>query len=133
MKRVIRLTESDLTRIVRRVVNESRGLLMEGTGNSVATSIKSLIADAGILNWWNKDDILDQLKRLKTQADYNECKLNLDKNQRVYDYIVSKLGTKSYDRSQSAYVKNPLKGLGTGLTDEEFNDSMDSILSKFQQ
>jgi hypothetical protein len=32
MKRVIRLTESDLTRIVRRVLKESRGVINEGTG-----------------------------------------------------------------------------------------------------
>jgi hypothetical protein len=133
MKRIVRLTESDLTKIVRKVVRESRGLLMEGTGYSVATSVKSLIADAGITNWWNKSDILAQLKKLKVQADYNECKLNLNKNRTVYDYIVSELGTTSYDKSQSAAVNNPLSDLGTGLTDKEFNNQMWSILSKFQQ
>ena len=43
MKRIVRLTESDLTRIVRRVIRESKGMINEGNGAAVANSfIKSL-------------------------------------------------------------------------------------------
>ena len=140
MKRIVRLTESDLTRIVKRVISEQDAMSFanklfgnKSTGQSVADSVKYYIEGASITNWWNKDDILGALGRLKTQADYNECKKNLNSSMTVYNYIESKLGTSSYDKSQSASVKNPLKGLGTGLTDEEFNDKMWSILSKFSQ
>jgi replication-associated recombination protein RarA len=57
MKRIVRLTESDLTKIVRRVIRESkRSLLREGNGAAVADSfIKSLSGlfdddEAGALN-----------------------------------------------------------------------------------
>ena len=142
MKRIIRLTESDLTRIVRRVVNEqgfmdtvmkSAKAAHATVGISVYTSIKNLIDDAGITNWWNKDEILDELRRLKTQADYNECKAKMGGTP-VSTWVRNKLGTnQSYDRSQAAYTSNPLKGLGTGLTDEEFNAEMSKILAKFKQ
>lgn len=43
MSRIVRLTERDLTRIVRRVISESKGFLNEGNGVAVADSfIKSL-------------------------------------------------------------------------------------------
>ena len=138
MKRIIRLTESDLTRIVRRVVSE-QGFMdtmmktaAKPKGVQVADSIKYDISTASITNWWNKEDILNQLRKLKTQADYNDCKKALG-GEKVYDYIEEKLGTYAYDKSQAGKVTNPLKGLGTGLTDEEFNAEMGRILSKFSQ
>lgn len=138
MKRIIRLTESDLARIVKRVIEEQTvpkwmsDVASKPKGQQVADSIKYDISTASITNWWNKEDILNQLRKLKTQADYNDCKKALG-NMRVYDYIESKLKTTSYDQEMSAYVKNPLKGLGTGLTDEEFNVEMGKILRKFAQ
>jgi hypothetical protein len=138
MKRIVRLTESDLTRIVRRVINEQGFMdtVMKNAakpkGVQVADSIKYDISTASITNWWNKSEILDELRKLKTQADYNDCKKALG-GVKVYSYIEEKLGTYAYDKSQVGKVTNPLKGLGTGLTDEEFNAEMKKILSKFSQ
>jgi len=140
MGRIIRLTESDLARIVRRVVNEQsawdamlKDSMSKPKGQLIADSIKYYISNASITNWWNKSDILDELRKLKTQAEYNDCKKALG-GKRVSDYIRGKLGTnQTYDRDVAAYTTNPLKGLGTGLTDEEFNDEMSRILSKFSQ
>jgi hypothetical protein len=138
MKRIIRLTESDLARIVKRVIEEQTvpkwmsDVASKPKGQQVADSIKYAIKTASITNWWNKSDILDELRKLKTQADYNDCKKSLG-NMKVYDYIQSNLKTLKYDRDTAGYVTNPLKGLGTGLTDEEFNAQMGKILSKFAQ
>jgi len=41
MKRIIRLTESDLTRIVRRVMNESKGMINEEDGFAVMTAFSN--------------------------------------------------------------------------------------------
>lgn len=138
MKRIVRLTESDLTRIVRRVINEQSWLdnvkqsAAKPKGQQVAETIKYKISTASMTNWWNKSEILDELRKLKTQKDYDDCKKALG-NQKVYSYIEEKLGTYAYDKSQAGKVTNPLKGLGTGLTDEEFNNEMGKILSKFSQ
>lgn len=138
MKRIIRLTESDLTRLVKRVIEEQgfmdtmKKVASQPKGQQVAESIKYLIKNASITNWWNKSNILNELRKLKTQADYDSCKANMG-GKKVYDYIEQNLDTYEYDKSTAGAVKNPLKGLGTGLTDEEFNDEMSRILSKFRQ
>ena len=138
MKRIIRLTESDLTRIVRRVIEEQTvpkwmsDVASKPKGQQVADSIKYAIKTASVTNWWNKSSILAELRKLKTQEDYDICKKYLG-GQRVYDYIEDKLDTFEYDKSTSGKVTNPLKNLGTGLTDEEFNAEMSRILSKFRQ
>jgi hypothetical protein len=126
MKRIVRLTESDLARIVRRVISEGT------VGDSVFDNITNLIKTANIGNWWNKSAILNELKKLKACQDYTAFTMRVKKRGFDYasDWIRSTLDTnREYDSSQAAYISNPLKGLGTGLTDEEFNSQLAQILS----
>jgi len=44
MKRIIRLTESDLTRIVRRVIMEEESLNLDSTGSSVSKNWPSILS-----------------------------------------------------------------------------------------
>ena len=132
MKNIIRLTESDLVRIVKRVIKEDTTSVTGGVdtpnGKRVYNSIKNLIASAGITNWWNKSKILDYLRKLKTQEDYDTVKRKSTKST-VHSWISIGLRTIEYDRGR---MVNPFKDLGTGLTDEEFNAEMKKILSKFK-
>lgn len=118
MGRIVRLTERDLTRIVRRVINEGM------TGEQILTSINSLIGSASITNWWNKSKILTEIDKISScdvfMEMYKRCKSMGYGG--IKDYIIAKLDTgKDYDADQAAYITNPAKNLGTGLTDEEFN------------
>lgn len=125
MRKIIRLTESDLARIVRRVISE-------GTiGDSVFDNITKFIKTAGITNYYNKFPILDEIRKIKKCEDYSAFIARVEK--RGFDHptvwIRDTLKTNpSYDRSQSAYTTNPLKYLGTGLTDEEFNKDLGKLI-----
>jgi hypothetical protein len=69
MKRIVRLTESDLTRIVRRVVKESR-LLKEGAGKTAF----DLITDAmSVWSGTDEEGVLKGVLTIKSLADYKEC------------------------------------------------------------
>jgi len=130
MKRIVRLTESDLTRIVRRVINEQ-----SGSGEALYQKIKGLIGSAYIGNWWNKPAILDALDTIKDCATYLEL-WNICTKKRGYvdisSYIIDTLDTVGdYDKTQSANVVNPLEGLKTGLTDAEFNTEVKRKLGKW--
>ena len=125
MKRIVRLTESDLTRIVRRVISEGT------VGDSVFDNVTNLIKTANIGNWWNKSAILNEIKKIKTCQDYSAFMARVKKRGFTYasDWIRQTLDTnKEYDSSQAAYISNPLKSLGTGLTDEEFNVDLNKIM-----
>jgi len=129
MKRIVRLTESDLTRIVRRVINEQ-----SGSGEAVYQKIKGLIGSAHIGNWWNKPAILDAVDTIKDCEAFLEL-WNICTKKRGYksisEYVIETLKTRAYDRTQSANVVNPLSGLGTGLTDSEFNAQLKQKLAKW--
>jgi hypothetical protein len=126
MKRIVRLTESDLTRIVRRVINE-------GAGQTTYDKIKNLIATANIGNWWNKSAILDVVYDIKNCEEFLEL-FELAKK-RGYDkpseWIIHTLKTKEHDKTQSANIVNPISKLGTGITDSEFNDRLQNHLGKW--
>ena len=126
MKRIVRLTESDLTRIVRRVISEGT------VGDSVFDNITNLIKTANISNWWNKSAILNEIKKIKSCQDYSAFMARVKKRgfNTASDWIRKTLDTnKDYDASQSAYISNPLKSLGTGLTDEEFNVNLSKLMT----
>jgi hypothetical protein len=76
MKRIVRLTESDLTRIVRRVVNESnRGLLLEGNGATAAQKMYDALTKEGLfgVNWSDSEsDALVAVRMVKTCTDLDE-------------------------------------------------------------
>jgi hypothetical protein len=119
MKRIVRLTESDLTRIVRRVINE-------GNGAAVADSfIKSL---SGLID----DDEAAALRNIKLLKDrtalqefskqitaktgkgwcqyFNSEMSNVDEEyQQINDYIVSLGGSDCYQSSTMGSVKRELK------------------------
>lgn len=114
MKRTIRLTESDLTRIVRRVINEQKSYY----------KIESLIKGAGITNWWNKQPIMNVIQNLGTCEEFKELysKAKSMGYNSIHSWIYDKLKlTPDYDRDQAAFITNPLRHLGTGLTDEEYS------------
>ncbi len=119
MKRIMRLTDSDLTRIVRRVINE-------GNGAAVADSfIKSL---SGLLD----DDEAAALRNIKLLKDrtalqefskqitaktgkgwcqyFNSEMSNVDEEYaQINDYIVSLGGSDCYQSSTMGSVKRQLK------------------------
>ena len=87
MKRIVRLTESDLTRIVRRVISEQGftgallknvvGTTSEKTGSAAFQLIKKGIYGAGT----NQGFIQKGVDMIKTQADYNACLAILKKSE----------------------------------------------------
>ena len=130
MKRVIRLTESDLTRIVRRVVNESnRGLILEGNGATAAQKLYSALTsttklfgfDTGINATDNEAAALAAVKMVKTCKDLGEfidkikelSGMSFDKfidsemsaADEEYDQIVAYLGSiiSKCDRSSASF------------------------------
>jgi hypothetical protein len=127
MKRIVRLTESDLTKIVRRVIRESkRSLLREGNGAAVAASfIKSLSGT------FDDDEAaaLRNIKLLKDRASLQEfsktitartgkgwCEYfnsemsNVDEEYGdINDHIVSLGGSDCYKGSTMGSVKRELK------------------------
>ena len=126
MKKIIRLTESDLTRIIKRVINEQSNV-----GGSIFSNITNLIKSANVGNWWNKSAILSELKKFKSCEDYSSFLSEVKKKGYKYgsDWIKATLKTNAArDTSQSSDITNPLKGLGTGLTDEEFNSQVNKLL-----
>jgi len=128
--KVVNLTESDLKRIVKRVLTE------QTNGDKIFKEVKYLIANAGITNWWNKSKILDTLKKIKTCDEYNGLLTLVNKESGDDDisvWIISKLKTTEYDKDQAGYITNPLRKLGTGLTDEEFNDEVRKISVKMSK
>jgi hypothetical protein len=126
MKKIIRLTESDLTRIIKRVINEQSNV-----GGSIFSNVTNLIKTANVGNWWNKSAILTELKKIKSCEDYSSFLDGVKKRGYKYgsDWIKGTLKTNpSRDKTQSADQTNPLKGLKTGLTDEEFNSQVNKLL-----
>jgi|688.fasta_scaffold870541_2 hypothetical protein len=118
MKRIVRLTESDLTRIVRRVVKESR-LLKEGAGKTAFD-----IITAGMSVWDGTDEA--EVKRgvftIKSLPDYKEC-LALVKAE-GYNTIMAYIATDmeyasgGYDKSQSASTYFPGQREQNGMLDQ---------------
>jgi hypothetical protein len=104
MKKIIRLTESDLTRIVRRVIKESnKGLLQEGVGQTAFDTIKKAMDGLGT----DENMVAKGVYMIKTKPDYQEC-LTLV-NKAGYKTILAWIATdmswqNSYDKSQSADV-----------------------------
>lgn len=125
MGKIIRLTESDLVKIVKRVISE-------GTiGDSVFDNITNFIKTAGITNYYNKSAILDEIRKIKKCEDYSAFMARVKKRgfEKTTDWIRQTLKTNpAYDASQSSYITNPLKNLGTGLTDEEFNVDLAKLM-----
>jgi len=78
MKRIIRLTESDLTRIVRRVMNESRGMINEG--KTVQETAKNLYdAKGGIFGNDKEAQVISELMSIKDANQYNQVNEALKK------------------------------------------------------
>jgi hypothetical protein len=122
MKRIVRLTESDLTRIVRRVIRESRGVINEGNGAAVANSfIKSL---SGLFD----DDeaaALRNIKLLKDRTSLQEFSKQItaktgkgwcqylnsemsdvdEEYKQINDYVVSLGGSNCYQSSAMGRAK----------------------------
>ena len=119
MKRIIRLTESDLTRIVRRVVKESR-LLNEGAG---ASAFKIITDAMSVWSGTDEEGVLRGVLTIKSLADYKEC-LALVKAE-GYNTIMAYVATDmsysgGYDKSQSASTAFPwMKDSNSKLRDME--------------
>jgi hypothetical protein len=76
MKKVIRLTESDLARIVKRVIKESKGILNEGNGTTAFQTIQKGMSGMGT----DENMVAKGVYMIKSKADYQEC-LDLVKKQ----------------------------------------------------
>ena len=108
MKRIVRLTESDLTRIVRRVVSESRGLIYEGTGQAAYDKIWWAMAGPGT----NNGNVKAGVMMIQTKQDYQEL-LNLVKSKQSKNTVMAWIATdmdyasSGYDKTQSAQTMWP--------------------------
>ena len=69
MKKVIRLTESDLARIVKRVIKESKGILNEGNGTTAFQTIQKGMSGMGT----DENMVAKGVYMIKSKADYQEC------------------------------------------------------------
>jgi hypothetical protein len=88
MKKVIRLTESDLARIVKRVIKESKGILNEGVGAKAFQIIKQGLSKMNT----DEDMIAKGVYMIKTKVDYQECLALVKKA--GYNTIISWINTK---------------------------------------
>ena len=74
MGKVIRLTESDLVRIVKRVISEQKTTLNEGVGATAFQTIKTAMEGMGT----DENGVAKGVYMIKSKVDYQEC-LNLVK------------------------------------------------------
>jgi hypothetical protein len=116
MKRIVRLTESDLTRIVRRVIKESKKPLNEGVG---ATAFET-ISDAMFGPGTNEDNVLKGCNMINSAQAYKEA-LNLVKAE-GYNTIMAWIATDmdyrskiGYDKTEAAYTYWPGEQKARGI------------------
>jgi len=114
MKRIVRLTESDLTRIVRRVIAED-ATATNNTGSAAFQLIKKGIYGAGT----NQGFIQKGVYMIKTQADYNACLAILKKSEgwstimrfiatdMDYDFDTQSAGDTNNGQGFSLFDSNP--------------------------
>ena len=125
MKRIVRLTESDLTRIVRRVIRESRGTINEGNGSAVADEFIAALSkfdddEAGALiaikKIKDRSGLSELSTRIKAKTGKGWCEYlnsemsNVDEEYgQINDYVVSLGGSNCYQSSTMGSVKRELK------------------------
>jgi hypothetical protein len=136
MKRIVRLTESDLTRIVKRVIRENnRSLLREGVGTTAAKKLYDALSG----NFFddNEAQALIAVKMVKTCADVIEFSKGIKNltGKSVPQYIDSEMSSadSEYDQITDYFYKitkpcmeydvkkNKYEGPNT------FNDGNDSL------
>ncbi len=103
MKKIIRLSESDLVRIVNRVISESKIKLHEGNGTTAFNTIKDGMAGLGT----DEDKVAKGVYSIKNKADYDEALALVKKA--GYKTIMCWIGTdmgwsKEYDSTQAAPI-----------------------------
>jgi hypothetical protein len=151
MKRIIKLTERDLTRIVKRVINE-RQYLMEGADprittlfNNIVTQVNSKIAEINkskgskIPNVSFKEVAADD----PTLVNYNVYMGQSDLGQVPQKYLVTNAGqnwsafeNKIYNLfkySTNPVLSNVLKANGLGNNMSEFSNAATLVVSKILQ
>jgi len=69
MKKVIKLTESDLTRIIRRIVNENEKPIDEGLFGGKKSNYKIMRSGAGYVIGTDKDDYAGDILSIKCRQD----------------------------------------------------------------
>jgi hypothetical protein len=112
MKRVIRLTESDLARIVRRVISEQgvkppsiiTNALKSNNGAAAFSKIESAMYGPGT----NEGNVMAGVSMIKTKADYDAClaKVKAAGYPTIMAWIATDMDyrtTITYDRDQAAY------------------------------
>jgi hypothetical protein len=105
MKRIVRLTESDLTRIVRRVIRESRGTINEGNGSAVADEF------IAALSKWDDDEpgALIAMKKIKDRTSLQEFskQITAKTGKGWCEYLNSEMSDVDEEYSQiNEYVKS---------------------------
>jgi len=117
MKRIVRLTESDLTRIVRRVINEQsafnkmmgdqKKLLLApgGQGLLAFNKIEKGMSGAGT----EEEDVKKGVYMIQNVADYNTClkKVKAQGYNTIMAYIATDMSWgDTYDETQAAPIAN---------------------------
>ena len=105
------------------------GQLMTALGGAddeqgVLTALQMIPKFGGQPVYDNLLQLVKTSKNVKTQFGYN------------YNLVSSMIkaggiSNPGYDRSQAAQIHNPLRKLGTGITDEEWTPKYEAILSKY--
>ncbi len=103
MKKIVRLTESDLARIVKRVITESKTTLKEGNGSVAFNMIKGGMSGLGT----DENKVAKGVYAIKNKADYMEA-LSLVKKA-GYKSLMCWIGTDmgysdEYDETQAAPI-----------------------------
>jgi hypothetical protein len=124
MKRIVRLTESDLTRIVRRVIRESKGMINEGNGANAAVKLHTALSGS----FWDDDEsgALAAIKTIKTCQELQECmtKIKALTGKTLPAYIDSEMSAadSEYD-GITAHISNLSSNCGDR---QSFNDGYNS-------
>jgi hypothetical protein len=115
MKKIVKLTESDLVRIVKRVINENNtSLLNEGNGQNAVNAIKKGMAGLGT----DERGVLNAVYMIKNKADYMEALA-----------AVKKLGYNTI----GSYISTDMEEVSYGMNVFGFADKQNKIISEINR
>lgn len=114
MKKIIRLTESDLIRLVKRVINEQT-TPSTGIGKSVAKELVTALSPMSNGKFIDDDAAaLNSIKRLKNKADYDEMENELiDTYKKSFcTYLESEMSYYQIEPKEYMMIMDYVKSIG---------------------
>ena len=114
MKKIIRLTESDLIRLVKRVINE-QPTPSTGIGKSVANDLVKALSPMSHGKFIDDDAAaLKAIKLLKNKADYDEMENELNNTHKKYfcNYLESEMSDLQIEPKEYMMIMNHVKSIG---------------------